>query len=77
MDTGLQEVDQDIQALEEQKAELLRQLSLVQQQICTAQAKRVGSSSRRANMQYNASLTQYTEVLAAAADVSNRFWVYQ
>ena len=43
MGGALQVVDQEIVALEEHKAELLRQLSVVQQQISTAQAKRVSS----------------------------------
>jgi len=38
----LQVVDQEIGGLEEQQAELLRQLKLVQEQISAARAKRVG-----------------------------------
>lgn len=41
MSSALQEVAQEIGGLETQKAELLRQLSLVQQDISAAQAKQV------------------------------------
>lgn len=41
MDGALQVVDAEIGALEQQQAELLRQLGLVQQQISAAQTKRV------------------------------------
>jgi len=40
----LQVVDQEIGGLEEQQAELLRQLKLVQEHISAARAKRVGLS---------------------------------
>jgi hypothetical protein len=42
MESALQVVDQEIGGLEEQQAELLRQLKLVQEQISAARAKRVG-----------------------------------
>ncbi len=44
MESALQVVDQEIGGLEEQQAELLRQLKLVQEQISAAKAKRVGLS---------------------------------
>jgi len=44
MESALQVVDQEIGGLEEQQAELLRQLKLVQEHISAARAKRVGPS---------------------------------
>ena len=44
MESALQVVDQEIGGLEEQQAELLRQLKLVQEHISAARAKRVGLS---------------------------------
>ena len=44
MESALQVVDQEIGGLEEQQAELLRQLKLVQEQISAARARRVGLS---------------------------------
>lgn len=42
MESALQVVDQEIGGLEQQQAELLRQLKHVQEQISAARAKRVG-----------------------------------
>lgn len=44
MESALQVVDEEMGGLEEQQAELLRQLKLVQEQISAARAKRVGLS---------------------------------
>lgn len=41
MEGAMQVVDQEIGGLEEQQAELLRQLKLIQEQISAAKAKRV------------------------------------
>lgn len=57
MEGAMQVVDQEIGGLEEQQAELLRQLKLIQEQISAAKAKRVRMCG------VHAAIVQYTKVL--------------
>ena len=52
MESAMHVVDEEVGGLEEQQAELLRQLAAVQQQIAAAKAKRVGCTTCSQNILY-------------------------